>query len=75
MKPTSIIVIGILSYFIYTQYNKSDKVIIDSKNLYNIKEYAHTKDYNPVYDPKTDNFLNIKHHFTNQVETRNYATM
>ena len=73
MKTTSIILIGILSYIVYNQHNKTK--VISSKDLYKVKDVPHTKDVNPVYDPSTNDFVKIQHHFTNQIETRNFATM
>ncbi len=73
MKTTSIIIIGLLSYYVYNQYNKTK--VIDSKDLYKVKDVPHSKNFNPVYDPSTNDFVKIKHHFTNQIETKNYAVM
>jgi hypothetical protein len=49
--------------------------VIDSKDLYKVKDVPHSKNVNPVYDPSTNDFIKIQHHFTNQIETRNYASM
>ena len=75
MKTTTIIVIGILPYIVYNQYNKRENKVIDSKDLYKVKDVPHSKNVNPVYDPSTNDFIKIQHHFTNQIETRNYASM
>ena len=77
MRLLSLIIIGGISYYAYTQYNKQGDIIIDEKDLPNIRKLDHNKNYNPLYDPSSDSNIKIVHHFKSQVmpKSYNYAIM
>lgn len=77
MQLLSLIIIGSISYYAYTQYTKGHSpMIIDENNLPNVRKLDHNKNYNLLYDPLTDSNIKITHHFKSQVMPKsNYAVM
>ena len=89
MRLLSLIIIGGISYYAYTQYNTQSNnqyntpIKIDEKNLPNIRKLDHNKTNNLLYDPNTttnvgtNTNIKIVHHFKSQVMPRsyNYATI
>ena len=77
MKLLNLIIIGSISYYAYTQYTKTQPpMIIDEKDLPDVRKLDHNKNYNLLYDPVTDSNIKIVHHFKSQVMPKsNYAVM
>ena len=79
MKVSTLLIIGVVGYFVYKNYNPNQSITVNEKDLIPINKLNHDKNYNPLYDPSTGNSININHTFTDQVmETFNgkkYAFM
>ena len=87
MRLLSLIIIGSLSYYAYTNYSQmnqkskmgssTDGLTIDSKDLPKFQNIDHDKSNNLLYNPATDTNIKIVHHFSSQVmpHSYNYAIM